>query len=220
MQLVVQIRKMAQEFGLDGSCALQYARNLPDPKVFVPKSHLPFVGWYAIPSEGAMAMKLYRRVSDPREQHCLALRHVHAHLEPKFYSWYDTARVTPICLNRCPRTESFMARIAQQQPGDILIVAAQLGEAHTGESVANTLYAHNECGIDAVAFGSILMNRPCRCLTPCFGMDCAGDDFMPDGMAGSPFYRYRGGRIEFGAGSAHQSCHDRTSGVATMYVPE
>jgi hypothetical protein len=215
-QLLDRITDLACSFQLNPGPALAYARQLPDLGSFVPPHCLPHVGWYAVPNESAMARVLFPWVTNPADQHCTALAHAQARLGDDFNSCYTPNGVSPSCLNRHPRTAEMLSRIIGQQGGsDIIVVAAQLGPGHQGESTANVQYTANECGMDAVSVGSILACRSNQ-LQPCFGMDCGGDIFRPYGTPGIPFYRYRGGRIEFG--TSPNNCRDPESGVATIFV--
>jgi hypothetical protein len=171
-----QIKALAKIFGLNPVDALEYAKNLPE---------LPddAEGWFAIPSVEALAKKHFPKVTDPAEQYCRAVQLIHAKINGSriFHNWLK-GQITTAQLRVHARTAHALDLIAQQQKGDILIIAAQLGLRHCGKSVrrAREVFKANEFGLGSIAVGSIILTHPKRLVRwEELEMDCAGDEFAP-----------------------------------------
>jgi hypothetical protein len=194
-----QVNALAEIFGLDPKRTLEFAKNLPE----LPDSA---EGWFAIPTVDALAAKHFPEVTDPADKYCRAVQLVHAEIagSRKFYNW-RYSEVTPNRLRVHARTVHALDLIAENQPGDILIVAAQLGMRHRGESVrrARETFTSGEFGLGSLAVGSIVLVHPERLVRwEELDMDCSGDEFVPDAARGfdrAPYFEFLGGEVEFGA---------------------
>ncbi len=182
-----QIQAIAKIFYLDPRHALEFAQNLPA---------LPdgAEGWFAIPSVVALAKKRFPEVTDPAVKYCRALEFVHikiADTRPfRNYRDYLFSPFSPVRLRVHARTAHALERLAETQPGDILIIAVQLGMRHRGKSVhrAREAFVANEFGLGSIAGGSIALTHPERfACWPAMDMDLPGDEFSP--FAGGAFSR-------------------------------
>ena len=195
----VQVKALAEIFGLNPANALEYAKNLPG---------LPdgAEGWFAIPCVTALAAKHFPEVTDPAEKYCPAVRLVHAKIADSrpFYN-YRESEITPDHLRIHTRTVRALNLIAETQKSDILIVAAQLGLRHRGRSVrrAREVFVESEFGLSTLAVGSIVLTHPERLVRwEELDMDCAGDEFAPGadgGFSRSPCFGFGDDRAEFDA---------------------
>jgi len=201
-----QIKALAKILNLNPADALEYAKNLPE---------LPdgAEGWFAIPSVEALVKKHFPKVTGPAEQYCRAVQLIHAKIKGSrsFHNWRE-GQITTAQLRVHARTAHALDLIAEQQKGDILIIAAQLGMRHRGKSVrrAREVFKANEFGLGSLAVGSIILTHPERLVRwEELDMDCAGDEFAPgaDGVfSRAPVFYFGGGRVGFGTvsvGSAH-----------------
>ena len=188
-----QIKALAKIFDLNPADALEYAKNLPE---------LPdgAEGWFAIPSIEALTKKHFPKVTDPAEQYCRAIQLVHTKIKGSrlFHNWRE-GQITAAQLRVHARTAHAIDLIAEQQKGDILIIAAQLGMRHRGKSVrrAREVFKANEFGLGSLAVGSIVLTHPERLVRwEELDMDCAGDEFAPDAggvFSEAPFFGFYGG---------------------------
>lgn len=213
-----QIKAIAEIFGLDQSHALKFAKNLPELPV-------GSEGWFAVPSVDTIAMKHFPEVTDPADKYCRAVQLVHTRIADSrlFYNYYER-QITSAHLRVHTRTAHALNLIAENQSGDILIVAGQLSMRHRGRPVcrARKVFVSNEFGLGSLAIGSIVLTHPER-LVRCeeLYMDCPGDEFS-SGADGSfsraPSFGFRGGGVGFGArwvGIAFGNC-----GSASGFVPQ
>lgn len=172
-----QIAALAKIFNLDSSKALAFAENLP-------KCPEGAEGWFAIPSVDALAKKHFPEVTDSVQKYCHVVQLVQAKIAASRRSHnYREGQITPNRLRVHARTAHAMDLIADQQPGDILVVAAQFGMKHRGRSVrrARVLFAPNEFGLGALAGCCMALTHPERFV--CWEqlhVDFAGDEFAPD----------------------------------------
>ena len=96
-----------------------------------------------------------------------------------------------------------LAQITEVQRGDILIVAAQLGLNHRGESVrrAREKFVAGEFGLGSLIVGSIILTHPERFVRwEQLHVDCAGDEFFPEAdgkFDNAPFFSFSDGKVEF-----------------------
>lgn len=201
-----QIKALAKIFDLDPSLAIEFAKNLPWLKTFVPANALKWTGWFAIPSVDALAKKHFPEVTDPAQKYCQAVQLVHAKIAASrsFYN-YREGQITPAQLRVHVRTAHALDLIVETQKGDILIVACQLGMRHRGKSVrrAREVFVVGEFGLGSLAVGSIVLTHPERLVRwEELNMDCSGDEFSPevDGVfSGSPYFSFYDGGVEFDA---------------------
>lgn len=192
-----QVKALAKILDLDSSQALEFAKNLPA---------LPdgAEGWFAIPSVDALAKKHFPEVTDPAQKYCQAVQLVHAKIAASrsFYN-YREGQITPAQLRVHARTAHALDLVAEKQPGDILIIAAQLGMRHRGRSVrrAREVFVGSEFGLGSLAVGSIVLTHPERLVRrEELDMDCSGDEFSPgaDGdFSKSPFFYFSDGVVKF-----------------------
>lgn len=194
-----QINALAKIFGLDPTQALEYAKNLPA----LPEGA---EGWFAVPSVDAIAAKHFPEVTDPADKYCRAVQLVHTKIAESrsFYNYRD-GQITPAQLRVSARTVHALDLVAEKQPGDILIIAAQLGMRHRGRSVrrAREVFVQNEFGLTSLAVGSIVLVHPERLVRwEELDMDCSGDEFDDPGDDGrfsrAPIFRFYGGKAGFG----------------------
>jgi len=152
-----QIKAIAKIFSLNPSQALEFAKNLPE----LPNGA---EGWFAIPSDTGL-QKLFPQITDPAERYCAGVQLVHTKIASSrsFYNYRD-GQITPAQLRVHTRTAHTLDLIAENQPGDILIVAGQLGMRHRGRSVrrAREVFVSNEFGLGSLAVGSIVLTHPER----------------------------------------------------------
>ncbi len=195
-----QIKALAKILDLDSSQALEFAKNLPA---------LPdgAEGWFAVPSVDAIATKHFPEVTDPADKYCRAVQLVHTKIAESrsFYNYRDD-QITPSQLRVSARTAHALDLVAEKQPGDILIIAAQLGMRHRGRSVrrAREVFVQNEFGLTSLAVGSIVLVHPERLVRwEELDMDCSGDEFDDpdddDRFSHAPLFGFSGGRAEFDA---------------------
>ena len=193
-----QIKAIAEIFGLDPASAFEYAKKLPA----LPEGA---EGWFAIPSVDALAAKYFPEVIDPAEKYCLALQLVLQKIaESRSFTNWRNGQIDTAHIKVSLRTQEMMQKIAEQQKGDILIIAAQLGKRHGGRSVrrAREVFVANEYGLTSVAGGSIVLVHPERLVRwEELDMDMAGDEFSVDGggqFGHAPSFLFRG-RAKFGS---------------------
>lgn len=192
-----QVKAIAKIFGLDSASALEYAKSLPA----LPEGA---EGWFAIPSVDALAVKHFPEVTDPAEKYCRALQLVHQKIAESrsFKSWRD-GQIDTAHIKVSARTLEKMNQVIQQQRGDILIIAAQLGKRHGGRSVrrAREVFTANEYGLTSVAGGSIVLVHPERLVRwEELDIDMAGDEFSDDGdgrFGRAPYFHFYG-KAKFG----------------------
>lgn len=206
--IVDQIKAIAEIFGLNPSQALEFAKNLPE---------LPTgaEGWFAIPSDIGL-QKLFPQIIDPAERYCKGVRLIHEKIanSRSFYN-YREGQITPAQLRVHTRTAHALDLIAENQPGDILIVAGQLGMRHRGRSVrrAREVFVSNEFGFGSLAVGSIILTHPERIVRwEELDMDCSGDEFSSDAdgsFSSAPIFGFSDGEVLFvtgRVGDAHGRC--------------
>jgi len=200
-----EIQASAQIFGLDSRRAFGFVQNLPALESFVPALALPWVGWGAFPSVDALAAKYFPEVTDPAERYCRAIQLIHLKMaETRPFHNYREGQIDKEHLRMSVRTQEAENKITLNQPGDILIMAVQLGMFHRGKSVrwARESFVPNEFGLGSLIVGSFAMVHPERFvrweeLDP----DCAGDEFVPDSddvPERSPFFVSDDDGVRFG----------------------
>lgn len=213
-----QIKKLGELFGLDTKKALEFAKSLPT----LPEGA---EGWAAIPKVSAVAKKHFAAITDPAQQYCEVVKMVHSKLAESrsFYNWREN-QITPAQIRQHPRTLSFLEQLETEQEGDIIIIAIQYGMRHRGKSVrrARETFAGNEFGLGAFAVGCMALVHPERYVRwEELETDCAGDEFADSaGKAFSycPSFRFRDGRLRFGASGASDA--DEGYGSVSAFVPQ
>ena len=144
--ILEQIQSLASILGLDPTAALQHAHILPMLDTFVPAEALPYVGWYAVSRDVALA-DILGKLAESR----------------RFCNWCCESQMDNFRTHE--RTARFMAEIAKSQGNsDIYVIAAQLGMRHRGCSVrrARERFAGNEFGLTPEQGGAITLTHPER----------------------------------------------------------
>ncbi len=216
----MQIAMVSAQWGLDAAQALAYAENLPE----LPEGA---EGWFAIPRTEAIAAKLFPHVTDPIDRYCQAVNTALAKLdESRSFTNYRKGEIDKKHLRGNARTIEKFGEVKQQQQGDIIIIAAQLGFKHRGESVnrAREIISStaNEYGLGALAVICIALTHPERfVMWEQLHIDCAGDEFAPDGdgvFSGAPVLGFDDGGLGFVA-SGVSNTHGHY-GSASGFVPQ
>lgn len=103
---------------------------------------------------------------------------------------YREGQLGPACLREHPRTIEMWNKVRAQQKGnDLLVIDAQFGLRHRGRSIrrAREMFASNEFGFGAFAFGCMVLAHPERFVRwHQLQAHCAGDeyDFVAAGLWG------------------------------------
>lgn len=211
-----QIYELSSYFDLDTSHALRYVKNLPD----LPTNA---EGWFAVPNIDVVGQRFFPDVLSYIDRYCMLVKLVHEKLknQRKFYSC-QKRQTNSEHLNISHRTMCYMNVLMDKQPGDILVIPAQLGLLHAGKSAlgAENSFARNEFGLGAFVMGCILLTHRKR-LSHLHELDiiCPGDTFSFEAcskFSSVPIYFYLG-RVEFdecwkGSNLSHY-------GSATGFVP-
>lgn len=141
-----------------------------------------------------------------------------------FYNYRD-GELGPDQLRQSAKAKSMFQKLGDEQKDqDILVVPAQFGIRHRGRSVrrAREVMNANECGLGAFAIGIMLLTHPERLQHyDDLWIDCAGDEFAPDAdgdFSGSPYFRFRGGRVVFGTDDVDYA--RGRSGSASVCLPQ
>lgn len=211
-----QVRLLAEILGLDPTQALEYAKNLQE----LP---LKAEGWFAIPSNDGLS-KLFPKIKNDAERYCAGVRLVHERIAESrpFYNWYDTdeTRIEPDDFQIGEDLAYGLGMIVRNQPGDILIVAAQLGMRHRGRSF-NRAHAVRflettkvfEFGLGTLAVGSILLVHPKRIMREGdLDMCCIGETRGIGLDHQTHFYSSRSGQIQFG----YDHCNNTSQGYGPV----
>lgn len=221
-----QIKTIAQALGLNPAEALEFAKNLPDFKTFVPEYALPHVGWFAIPSVDAIATKHFHNVVDSAERNCRAILFILDNIAAtrSFHNWRK-GQITKERLRISERTEQGLVILAQIQKGDILVIAAQLGMTHRGRSTlrAEECFAGNEYGFTSVMGGSVARTHPERFVRfEELDMDLLGELFDdPDSgvrFGDSPYLGFSDDGLKFGTGPRDDAAG--IYGTASFFLPQ
>lgn len=110
-------------------------------------------------------------------------------------------------LRQTDATKAAFQKLSEgQKECGILVVAAQFGILHRGRSVrrAREMMRSDEFGLGAFAVGIMLLTHPERLRHyDDLWIDCAGDEYSPDGdgiFENSPYFGFYGGWLEFQTG--------------------
>ena len=198
-----QIDLLVEAFGLSLGGTAEFVEKV------LPKLTLPdgAEGWFAIPSIEAVAKRHFPEIKNPAERYCRAVELIIEKLKGTrtVYNYRD-GQLTTQYLRQHPRTIHAFDQILEQQKGDILVVAAQFGMGHRGESVrrARELFKASEFGLGGFAVGCMAFIHPERFVRyEQLHTDCAGDeyDFEAEGKWDrAPIWDFDGGRLGFDAG--------------------
>lgn len=178
-----QIKKLAKIFRLNSKPALEFAKHLPP---------LPdgAEGWFAVPSLEALMNKYCQEFATVANRYRRAIKLVQ---EKIMLEWPLLAQGSMLELRLSARTIKASELIAKVQPGDIQIIAAQLGMRYGGKSVAEASeqFAANEFGLGSVAVGAIILTHLERIKEPnstTLHMNCTGDEDPLGKFIGVPLY--------------------------------
>ena len=141
----------------------------------------------------------------------------------KFYNSREGS-VDEAHLRQSVRSKAFWEKLAESQGNpDILIVPMQFGLRHRGRSIrrARAVFLQNEFGLGAFATGCLLLTHPNRLANyDDLWIDCAGDEFAPDGdgqFVSAPCFGFRGDELGFGTGALDDA--DPFCGSASGFLP-
>jgi len=212
-----QIAAVAEIYFLDSAQALEYAKRLPA----LPEGA---EGWFAIPSDEAI-VEIFPDIADKAERYCAMLRLIHGKIAAsrKFYN-YREGEIDTKHLRQLQHTAEMLAKAAETQPGDILVIAAQLGLRHRGRSVrrARECFVANEFGLCPVIVGTIVLTHPERFTDGSeLDTDCAGGEWSWD--AGGVFdcvpdFYFDGGGVGFDAGDVSDA--NDLYGSSSAFLPQ
>lgn len=185
-----QIALLAAKFNFEPSKANNFATRLP-------KLPEEAEGWFAIPSEAGMAKLASRAKSQNKKPYQSAVQVVADYMNTQgvvgnpLRGELRYSMPIPVC---APKTQRAMQRLSAEQPGDILIIPAQLGQRHLGRSArrAEECFAPNEFALDIISLLAILNTHPFRVMTDsvkCPLATCSGTRF--DGYENQIAYAYR-----------------------------
>ncbi|MFA5173503.1 MAG: hypothetical protein WC435_03870 [Candidatus Paceibacterota bacterium] len=211
-----QIQAVAGMFNLNPKPALEYIKHLPSLDSFVPAQALPFVSWFAVPWYEAVNPEYTKAVQVTLDKLSSSRR----------FENYRKGRIVPERLRQLERTIRMMNQIHKHQPGDIIILALQLGRLHRGRSVrrARERFAGNEYGLNSFVGNVIALTHPERFeKNDELDMDLPGDEFDDPGSGDSfgraPFLDFDDGRLGFGAGFVSRCFDDYGSGSGFLPQP-
>ena len=96
----------------------------------------------------------------------------------KFHN-YRGKELGPDQLRETEKKKKFIAEISKNQPGDFIVIPAQLGLKYKGKSVrrARVLFRENEFGLGLWELLAILITHPERLTYEDLWIDCPGDQF-------------------------------------------
>lgn len=227
-----QIAAIAMIFDLDPAQALGFAKSLPE---------LPdgAEGWFAIPTADALAKQQLAgenrcpKRSTRARRYCRGVRLVFEKLAAtrphyRFHqasSWAGSYGITRGHLRQSAKTAAALDRISEAQPGDILIVAAQLGLRHRGRSARRVrgIMSDTEYGLGTIAIFAILLTHPERLVRwEQLHVYLAGDEIAPVGdgtgcFVNVPTTDFCGDSVDFDSVSAFQACV--SYGTPTGFLP-
>lgn len=187
-----QVRKLAELLGLDPSHALEYADKVLPTLTLQTDAK----GSFAIISPIGLE-KLVPQADSPEDRYCKGVLQVLGKIAAsrRFHN-YREGQIDPSHLRQHAQTVAAIAKIAESQKGDILIVLAQLGLRHRGRSVrrARVCFTGGEYGLRSLDVGAIVLTHPERFVRfEELDTDCSGDEFAPDAdgaFSKSPYFHW------------------------------
>lgn len=215
-----QVDILAGMFGLSLGLTSEFLTNVL-PTLTLPDGE----GWFAIPSIDALAKRFFADVTDPAERYSRAVQLILSKIgeSRRFYNYRD-GQLDPNYLRLTERTAHAMDIIAEQQQGDIVIVAGQFGAKHAGRSVrrAREVFTPIEFGFGSFHVGSMLLTHPER-LTSYDDLwpDCPGDDYSFDAagtFGDAPYFYFADGRVRFL--TTNVSSYSGRSGSPSGFLPQ
>lgn len=163
-------------------------------------------GYCTLPSgaEGLFVIPLWEKIaSNYNDALKIVLSALNVQRKGKFYNWrWDCLDKKYLRIHK--HTVLSLHLIKDQQPGqDILIVPAQFGFHHRGQSVSDlrNVFVANEFGLGAFAVGIMLLTHPER-LESCkdLGINCGGDEYAPVlDFSHAPYFSLDDEDVNFGA---------------------
>lgn len=200
-----QINHLADEFGIGRFEALALAKRLPSKPMFGE-------GWFACAKTSAVIKRHFPSINTLEEQHCKVIEFGHKILS-RYHPFGNCSSlaIVPKNIQQHPRTRSFVARIETEQPGDIVIIAAQHGLYHRGRStkaVYSTMH-DNEFGLDSFWVACMGITHPERYHSRDeLDAECPGDRLPIKSDLSStmvPHYSFSGGRLGYCVGDASEA---------------
>jgi hypothetical protein len=180
-------------------------------------------GWFAIPNWRKHPEIFGKTYSEAVQKMLDAIKKSR---DGAFYNYRD-GEVDEQHLRQSARSEKFWEELAKAQgDADILIIAAQFGIRYRGRSVRRARVimedSQGEFGLGAFAVGIMILTHPNRLQHyDDLWIDCAGDEFSPDGVgafSGAPYFRFDGDGVWFdtkGVDFAYDYC-----GSASGFSPQ
>ena len=204
--LAEQMKVLAKMFSLEGAKALEYAEHLPE----LPEGA---EGWFAIPRWEALA-----------ETYGEALEVVFGHIGRRPFKNWREGELHERYLCQSEKTKTMFAQLAEKQSGDIILVPAQFGFLHRGQSVrrACETFAEHEFGLGAFAVGCMLLTHPEReQVWEQLHIDCAGDEYAPGTggqFVGAPLFNWYDGKLLFNTSWTYNT--NEQFGSASGFLPQ
>ena len=181
-----QIQMLAEAFRLNPQNAYRHIEHLPQ----LPEQA---TGWFAIVRWEAIS-----------QSYGEALENVLARIaKQRPFKNYRKDALSQDHLRVSTRTQGFLDTLDKEQPGDILLIPAQLGTRHQEKPVrlAITSFTENEFGLTAFAAGCIALTHPERFQQASdLDITCSGDEYAPYGdgnFSESLFYYFHDDRLKF-----------------------
>ena len=194
-----QISKVKEIFPRTGSVNVDLLRGIESGEVALP---IGAEGWFSIPN---LAGNRYTFGSDG----CKAFQKVLYNIKKKRKGGMNNWREDQLYqsrLRRSERTTSFLERISEAQGHpDILIVPAQFGFLHRGQSarwIRHNSLGENEFELGLLEVSVMLYAHPKRLgHYEDLQVYCTGDEFVENSIFGDsvsfPFFGFSFGRLEF-----------------------
>lgn len=209
--LNVQIEVLCKYFPqLSPDLTLQFIQN-ELPKLTLPEGA---EGWMAIPKWEKIATAYSEAVQKTLDA---------INSTRNFYN-YRSGEINENQLRMHPRTAHALDLLAEQQPGDILIIAMQYGMLHRGQSVrrARELFNPNEFGLGSFALGCLALTHPQRYMRwEELDTDCVGDEFKPGGalsFSRAPIFNFYDDKLKFASNDVSHA-YDYY-GSASAFLPQ
>ncbi len=162
-------------------------------------------------AEGYFAIPRWQKIAKTYHEAVLKVfRLLKEQREGKFHNYLD-GQLGPDRLRQSAKSTAMWKKLGTEQKGDILIVPAEFGIRHRGQSARRAraiMAASDEFGLGVFAVGIMLLTHPERLKLYALLIDCAGDecndprDSAPFGRV--PYFGYDGGELEF---VTHRSDH-------------
>lgn len=213
-----QIEILAEFFGLDPKHSLWRTKSMPS------QPYDGSEGWLVVPKLDALAAKRFPGVVEGEKYRRAVLLANSKLAESRGLVIGLHDLMIPGRLSVREHTRRALDQIARNQKGPFLVISAQLGRRRCGHSVLmnRRKLAVGEFGLGSLAVACAILTHPKRFVHHGdMGIDCAGDEFDPDGdrcFSAAPNYGCgRSGEIIFGVADIKEpTAH---FGSATGYSP-